>query len=518
MVAHRDWVCCKHLPSTFAPNSMPHTLSVIALVALCAFAQALADVPTVATQQGTFRGIIEDDVVTFRGIAFAQPPVDELRWQPPKAVRTHKGIQTAQRFASRCVQSRGNSSEDCLYLNVWTPALDSAKRPVLVWIHGGGFRSGSGEVDGGVFVRQDAVVVSFNYRLGPLGFFAHEAIPGKDANFGLLDMVEALKWVRTNIASFGGDPGNVTIFGVSAGGMAVNLLMVTKQADGLFQRAIAQSGYGTWPLPRSRHANEPAPLSSDSTSVPTAEAISAALIKRVTQAQQTEQHLLSLDAAELAGALEGFQLPIVDAQTLDNEPGILFRNGRQHDVPFMTGGNSNEGTVMGGSGIGVEAFAASFHGDIKLAKQLYHEDFARNEAAGWQRIFGDNRYLLSAYQLGGGMRQVHSSTWLYYVDFVPAANVDQWIGTPHGMDGYFLWQGHTSDDAQVQQVASRLQTYWLNFARSGNPNSEDLMTWPAYNPDKPRWLVVGATDSIVEDVLGDKLALLSARYERRIGR
>ena len=199
----------------------------------------------------------------------------------------------------------------------------------MVCIHGGGFRAGSGNISGEVFASHDVVVVSINYRLGSLGFFAHPALDAEQANFGLLDMVLALQWVRDNIDQFGGDPGNVTIFGVSAGGMAVDLLMVSQAARGLFHRAIAQSGYATWALPRTRQAGDPQPLDMYAGPAQSAEKIASDLVARITDAPQTRQLLRTLDGQQLVEAVVGFQVPIVDGTSLTEEPGILFLRGQQ---------------------------------------------------------------------------------------------------------------------------------------------------------------------------------------------
>jgi para-nitrobenzyl esterase len=493
------------------------------LLAALACANAVGNSPVVATEQGSFSGVDVGEVVAFRGIPYAQPPVGDRRWRPPAPPAVHTGVLPANELGKACMQTRPGLevSEDCLYLNVWTPGLDEGERPVMVWIHGGGFRAGSGDIGGEVLAREDVVAVSFNYRLGPLGFFSHDELRGKDANFGLLDMVRALEWVKTNIGTFGGDPNNVTIFGVSAGGMAVNLLMVTPSAQGLFHRAIAQSGYATWALPRSRFATGTATLSMEMVPQASAETLASALIAGIDDALQTEASLRAVDAGALTSALKGFQLPIVDGQSLLDEPGILFGRGEQHDVPFMTGGNSNEGTVMRGSGVAVEAFANSFGDDAERVKNLYADDFRAddsraNEEAAWQRVFGDNRYLLSAHVLGASMARVASPVWLYYVDFVPAAFKDEWIGTPHGMDAFFLLQGHTSEDPAIKALASRMLGYWVNFARTGDPNGRGLLSWPAHGQENPAWLVFGHEDAIAQNVLGAKLALLTERYERRI--
>ena len=288
------------------------------LFGLLLMSAARAEVlPAVTTNLGPVEGLEEQGVAVFRGIPYAQPPIGPLRWQPPRPVSAHKSVLKAHSFGPRCMQRTfGDNppvvSEDCLTLNVWSQQPKSSNQPVMVWIHGGGFRSGSGEIPGEVMARHGVVVVSFNYRLGPIGFFAHPALASTPASFGLLDMVMALNWVQENISQFGGDPENVTIFGVSAGAMAVNLLMVSASAQGLFHKAIAQSGYATWALPRSRNAPASVTLGMDLKPMPSAEELSTRIVEKVDPNAVTETQLRALDGSALMYALPGFQLPIVD--------------------------------------------------------------------------------------------------------------------------------------------------------------------------------------------------------------
>lgn len=507
-----------------------------ALLTVAALASARSPMPApVMTQSGPVIGIQADGVRAFKGIPYAQPPVGPLRWRAPKRPRPWTEPLDAAAFGPICLQpdnvltagqaSNQAASEDCLTLNVWAPEQRAAPRPVLFWIHGGGFRFGSGAIPGETFATQDAVVVSINYRLGPLGWIAHPALKSKAANFGLQDMILALNWVQNNIAEFGGDPNNVTIFGVSAGGMAVNLLLASDAASGLFHKAIAQSGYGTWALPRSRRAAQPAPLSMSMGAAESAEVIAETVIARVTNAKQTRKHLRRLDGQALVEAVSGFQVPIVDGVTVLEEPAIRFMRGQQAKVPFMTGGNSFEGSVMAGSGISAATLAADFAADLASARGLYAADFAVSEAQGLARLFGDNRYLLAAHSMGLSMANSGAPTWLYYVDFVAPAQRQQVPGAPHGGDAMILLGGHLSPDPEVQAVARRMQQYWLQFARTGNPNGatssrtdgvERADSWPAFDAQRQAWLRIGSTDRAAPGLLADKLALLNRRYLQRI--
>ena len=474
--------------------------------------------PLVATSQGSYIGTSAKDHIVFKGIRYAQAPTGDLRWAAPQSPPPQSQAQHADKFGALCPQPHRATntapppmSEDCLFLNVWTPALDQARRPVMVWIHGGGFRFGSGNIDGSVFTPQDVVAVSLNYRMGPLGFFSHRGLGGKTANFGLLDMIHALRWVQQNIEAFGGDPDNVTIFGVSAGGMAVNMLMSSPLSQDLFHKAIAQSGYATWPLPRTRHAQGPTPKGWGDAKAPAAEEISGAVIEAIAPHAEDPAAMRNLPAEQLIHALDGFQLPIVDGYSLPYEPGMAFEKGEQHPVPYMTGGNSNEGTVMPGSGVSLDEYAG-YYADVQArVKNLYAVDFARGEDAGWQRMFGDNRYLLSAEITSQAMAKTGQPTYLYYVDLIPAVYRGKWIGTPHGMDAFFLLSGHNSEDAAVQGLARRMVNYWTNFARSGNPSDD----WPARAGESPQWLVMSNKDAAARGVIDDKLALLVQRYRQR---
>ena len=472
----------------------------------------------VRTQQGVFAGTFADGVHAFRGIPFAQPPVGARRWRSPEPAAAHAGMRKALEFGPACPQTGadGPVDEDCLTLNVWSPGLDDAARPVMVWIHGGGFRAGSGKVPGHLFASRGITLVSLNYRLGPLGFFAHPSLGGDVANFGLQDMVLALEWVRDNIAAFGGDPGRVTVFGLSAGGMAVSLLLASDAAQGLLHGAIAQSGYGTWALPRTANAPMPAPLGMDLKPAPSAEALARQLIDRVSSDAGTAAELRALDAMALMEAVQGFHLPVVDGVTLREEPGILFLAGKQHDVPVITGGTSFDGSVMPYSGISEQAYQRLWGADYLAVKGLYAEDFASDPKVGIARLFGDNRYLLAARTLGLGMGRRQSPAWLYYLDLPVAEPLDDSPGTPHGYDGRLLFAGATLPDAGQRALSERLIAYWLDFARTGDPNGGNRLQWPDYRAGDDRWLVFGIDDEIRPGIARKRLDYIDARYRARI--
>ena len=489
---------------------------VLVLAAGAAGAERVAEI--VVAPQGAYEGIVEEGVHAFRGISYAMAPTGDRRWRPPQAVPKHEGVRKALDFGPPCPQARGagRTDEDCLTLNVWAPAADGSARPVMVWVHGGGFIAGSGNVPGELFAAQGVVFISINYRLGPLGFFGHPALESLVANFALLDMVMALEWVRDNISAFGGDPGRVTVFGVSAGGMAVSMLLANDAARGLFHGAIAQSGYGTWALPRTRNAPKPAPLGMGLNPARSAESLARELIERVSPDAATADELRALDAVTLTGAVEGFYLPVVDGVTLLEEPGILFLAGRQHDVPVMTGGNSFEGIIMPISGISVEAYERIWGVDYPAARALYRDDFDKSPEIGVKRMFGDNRYLLAARTLALGMARKNSPAWLYFLDVPVAGPPNDSPGAPHGYDRVLLFTRADMPDSWQPALARRLLGYWLDFARTGNPNNGTRLHWPEYRKEDGRWLVFGIEDEVRRGIARKQLDFIEARYRQRI--
>jgi len=509
-------------PTAFSGKTIRFSAVTLLCMASVLFgAQAIA-APAAVTPAGTFNGVEEGGVLAFKGIRYAEAPTGSRRWEAPKPAGAERKPVEAKAFGPACLQPKSDqlpvatTSEDCLFLNVWTPDLDRTRlRPVMVWIHGGGFRTGSGAIPGEVFASQDVVVVSLNYRLGPLGFMAHKTLRNKEANLGLLDMVAALDWVKNNIQAFGGSPHNVTLFGVSAGGQAVNLLMVSPLATGRFHKAIAQSGYAAWALPRSAGAPAPAPKGADLGPAESAEAISEALVAKLDDGRQSARLLRRLDGQALVDAVQGFQMPIVDGTSLPEEPGALFRQGRQAPVPYMTGGNSFEGSVMPGSGISVQGFQNMLGDDLPALQKAWADDFAVSHERGIARIFGDNRYLLSARLLSTAMAGVKKESWLYYIALDPAQRPEEWPGTPHGYDFALLFGTDKNANASARDLGIRMQQYWLAFARKGRPDAPGLAPWPAYIAATDRWMVFSSRDGEQVGVLREKLDLLTARYEQR---
>ncbi len=499
----------------------------------CGKAELVETAPalSVRVESGLVRGVSEPGIRVFRGIPYAAPPVGPLRWRPPQPAPSWDDVRAAEDFGPPCPQPAApeSTAEDCLTLNVWAPAdLPPAERwPVMVWIHGGGFRAGTGSdpgTHGDQFAREGVVLVTLNYRLGALGFLAHPALEAEQAgepraNYGLLDLVAALGWVQRNIEALGGDPSRVTIFGESAGAMAVHLLMVAPQAEGLFHRAIAQSGYGTWPLPRLRATGSAV----GPPGAPSAEEVGESIVERATAPGsdvRTASALRAIPAERLAVAVAPLHLPMVDGTVVPDEPGILFARGEQHDVPFIGGGNSYDGSVMMGSGFAPREFLASWGERESQLRALYADDFAVSTQLGASRLFGDRRYLLSGRVLTKYMSRVSSPGYLYYFSFVPAAQRRASPGALHAAEIGPLFgrvMGVVGEGApQVKEVGETMRAYWVNFARTGNPNGPGLPEWPAYDPATDRWLVIGETPVVRTGIVKDRLDFLEEQYMRRV--
>jgi para-nitrobenzyl esterase len=317
---------------------------------ICTVVPVLAQISTVKVTGGTVEGVVQDGIASFKGIPFAAPPVGDLRWRSPQPVKPWEGVKKADSYAPGPMQDTGliakmggqiKISEDCLYLNVWTGAKKAnEKRPVMVWIYGGAFVGGTTSFptfDGANLARKGVVLVSVAYRVGPMGFLAHPELSkesGKGSGaYGIQDQIAGLKWVKENIAQFGGDPSNVTIFGESAGGMSVGMLVASPMARGLFQRAISESGGAVAP---SRG------------SLKMAEEQGRAFLSKLGANDIKTARALSAETVQqgLKGAMASFW-PVADGTTTMENPYELFEAGKFNDTPILVGTNSHEGRLFG---------------------------------------------------------------------------------------------------------------------------------------------------------------------------
>jgi para-nitrobenzyl esterase len=503
--------------------------------------------PEVRIDSGALRGLVVGagkDVHAYKGIPYAAPPVGENRWKPPQPVRSWSGVRDCIMFGAACPQKmpallaaipelaiHAPYSEDCLYLNVWTPARrSSAKLPVLYWIHGGGFVMGAASeplYDGEGLARLGCVVVSINYRLGLFGFLAHPALSREadtkvSGNYGLLDQIEGLRWVQRNIAAFGGDPEHVTIFGESAGGISVLCLMVAPQARGLLHGAVAQSATAMdLPLLREvRPGEEPAEQAGQ-------RMIAACGLDPSADARQLRQ--LSADALVRAAPTEdtpGAPLrlkplslrlgPIVDGQVIPDKPNHLFAAGREHAVPMIVGNTRDEMALLL-LGTKMPADVAAYHKQLKdefgdLAEAIAQAYPARN--AGEVRpaviqLTSDLSFVRETRIIARTHAAAGNKTFRYQFSRGIKRGFLQGLGAHHGAELPFLFQRSTGQaDASDVDMARTLGRYWIHFAAAGDPNDAGLPPWPAYRAGTEEMVKFGAGVHVLSGYRNEQLDLI----------
>ncbi len=485
----------------------------------------------VALDSGRIRGVVEEDINVYKGIPFAAPPVGALRWREPQPVKPWDGVRDCTEFGKAAVQSPssypvsrpvGEVSEDCLYLNVYSDAESAdERRPVMVWIHGGAYRTGSGKIyDGTELAKKGAVVVTINYRLGPFGFFAHpdlteESPNNASGNYGILDQIAALEWVQRNIAQFGGDPDRVTIFGESAGAGSVAILMVSPLAEGLFHRAIPQSPPAYRDI---QHLTESwydhPPFEQDG--LEAAEALEA----------KTLAELRAVPADEIlkkTGRIARSQ-PIVDGYSVTADPMITFARGLQHDVPLLVGSNSDEGTFFMPPTVKKDQLdaqvAQSFGDDAKAFKKLY--PYTNDEEAAYVRAdhMGDMVFTTQVMAMADLMRTVNSDAYAYFFTRVWPNELGERGRAFHAAEIAYVFDTldaygpkYTFEEADAE-LADAMSSYWVQFAATGNPNKPGLPEWPKYERHTDRVLELGDTIQVLEGNRRAKVDFFERRYEK----
>ena len=484
------------------------------------------DTTVVKTQSGILRGVTEGDVTVFKGIPFAAPPIGQFRWRPPQPVIPWEGVRDADKFGPNCAQGgwgaapgtiQAGSSEDCLYLNLWVPAGVNPERklPVMVWIHGGGFTGGSGSgagTSGNEFAKQGVIMMTFNYRLGRLGHFAFPALSNEHPNepkgsYAFMDMIAALKWVKENIAAFGGDPNNVTIFGQSAGGVAVHSLMTIPNAQGLFHKAISESGGGRDGVLTGRPLNKE---NADSLYPISAETIGVNFARK--------QGIPGTDAAALAklralsveqivdGGLENdgqdgsriYSGPVLDGKLVVETAESAYKAGRQAKIPLLIGSCSAE---IGGAFVSLsntkEALFSQF-GQLKdEAIAAYDPEGNKDFTEVMTKFNTDWVWAEPARFTARAFINNSEPVYIYQFGFVPPS-MKQWMpfGAGHGSEVSFVFNtlnarwGNIQTTPEEEQLARIMNAYWVSFAKTGNPNSNDLPLWPAYDINKYEILVI----------------------------
>lgn len=458
----------------------------------------------VTTGYGQVRGAESDGVLAFKGIPFASPPVGDLRWREPQAPAPWDGIRDALEFGPSAMQNSlgemgdmigvagGPQSEDCLYLNIWTPAPDERNRPVMVWIHGGGNTVGSGSqprVNGEHLARHgDVVVVTFNYRLGAFGFL-HAPELGATGNEALLDQVAALRWVRNEIGAFGGDPQNVTVFGQSAGGFDIAQLLAMPAAEGCFDKAIPMSGSLRAAAPADR-AHEVAGRFADRFGG----------FERLRDVPAEE--LLAFQG-ELTSSGAWQVGPVMDGEVIAEDAAIAIAEGRYtKGMPLMIGTCRDEWGLW--TGLDERMASLDEEGLGKLAARILGDNAAAGveayrgarEARGedtspvavWRAMMTDSMFRMPAIRTA----ELHAShspeTWMYLFDYEsPAA--DGKLGACHSLDIPFIWGTYEAENMprfcgtgpEVETLSSLMMDIYLAFARHGNPNNPGIAEWPPYD-------------------------------------
>jgi para-nitrobenzyl esterase len=510
---------------------------IVAILALAGWlASSAAIEEPVQLDSGLVSGIAGSNaaVRVFRGIPYAAPPVGKLRWRAPQPVVHWDGVRKADQFGAMCMQSafRGPNpaanppkiSEDCLFLNVWTAATSaSERRPVMVWIHPGGYQTGSGSTpgyDGEALAKKGVVLVTINYRLGVFGFFSHPELTKESenhasGNYGLMDQVAALQWVQKNIAGFGGDPKRVTVFGDSAGSSSISNLMGSPRAKGLFQRAVGESG--AWmgislAPPRSLTEAEQA-------GVKTADALRA----------QSLEDLRAISAEDLLKGGRGGG-PVIDGWFLPQDVRTVFADGKQNDVPLISGSNKDEGTFFLQPTTAekfIERSRARFGDQADAFLKLYPAGSDEEANASQLAAFRDELAFVMRVWARAQTKTGHSKAFLYYFTHEPPPPVGSTSrgglgsGATHGAEAQFIFQnllGARSWTELDHQVSDTLSSYWVNFATRGDPNGKGLPKWPAFNDKKSeRPMVLGDRAEVGPAPNPAQLAFFEQLYEKQQG-
>lgn len=501
-------------------------LALIALPVNLNAAAALA-----VTTSGSVSGVREGGVSVYKGVPFAAPPLGELRWRPPEPPAPWTGTRTATAFAPACMQEGVSMpgevappvSEDCLYLNIWTPAKRIAERlPVIVWIYGGGYRNGSASMPlywGDQLAHKGVIVVTIAYRLGPLGFLAlpeltQESKDGASGNYGLMDQIAALRWVQHNIPAFGGDPNRVTIAGQSSGAISVSILMASPQAKGLFQRAIGESGGLFEPL-------QLAPSYLLVNAERDGEKYAATL------GAHSLEELRRLPASRLLGGdnAGGVTHPVIGPDVLPMAPYEAFAARRQNDVPLLIGSNAEEARSLTDV---THVKAASFEADIERSFGALPPAIpaayphASDEAARQARLdlerdlrFGWDMWAWARLQAASGRSAVYYYSFRQRPPFPTDSLYAGW-GASHFAELWYVfdhlyqepWRWSKAD----RKVAQTMSRCWTNFARSGDPNGKGLPSWPAFTSTNTRVLSFGDPIKVADVANIGSLTVLDAVY------
>jgi para-nitrobenzyl esterase len=469
-------------------------------------------VTVVSVEGGKIEGVVENNITVFRGIPFAQPPLGDLRWKAPQPVKKWEGVLKADKFAPACPQIQFKNSgtaplptsEDCLYLNVWTPAKSSGEKlPVMVWIYGGGFALGATSVpvySGEQLANLGVIVVSIAYRVGPLGFMAHpeltaEASNKVSGNYGLLDQIEGLKWVQKNISAFGGDPLKVIIFGESAGAESVSMLSASPLARGLFRGAISESGGSFSPVKSDRVPDCMQLLAG-------AEKLGVEFMKRMGSENLEELRKLSPDKwiDDPLAQMAGFW-PVVDGYVITGDQYKLYEEGKYNDVAVIIGTNSDEGSMFARP-VPTDQYlqyVTTHFGPVsdKILK-LYPVDSLTGTYRPLADLFRDGVFAWPSWSWAKLQTKTgKSKVFTYYFDefnkepMYPGGPIP--AGAAHGSElayvfGHLGQNPNTKVTDEQRSLSKQMAKYWTNFAKKLDPNGEGLPQWPVFTEYKPTTL------------------------------
>ena len=479
-----------------------HTTRFAFILALCASA-ALAASGEVKIDSGKLKGAAANGVISFKGIPYAASPVGDLRWRPPQPVKPWSGVRPATEYGADCMQNPfpGDAAplgvkpaEDCLYVNVWVPAQPPAKKlAVIMWIYGGGFVNGGSSptvYDGSQFAKRGVVFVSFNYRVGRFGFFGFPALTKENpdephGNYAFMDQIAALKWVQRNIAAFGGDPKNVTLFGESAGGGSVLTMMTSPLAQGLFQKAIVESGGGRGSLmpPHNLAQAESIGVAFAKKNSITGDDAAALTALRKFPADTVVDRL---NMATMFGAMSTYPGPMIDGKVVVEELDAAYAAGHGAKIPLMIGANSAD--------IGFNRFRslddlfAQFGPDKDKARAAFDPDGKGTVSTVGTAVSAIQIMIEPARHMARIIAGLGQPAYEYRFSYVAESMRKQWTGAPHATEIPFVFDTvqarygkdlTTADEATAQAA----NAYWVNFAKTGNPNGGKLPEWPAYKAD-----------------------------------
>jgi para-nitrobenzyl esterase len=462
--------------------------AVALLLAGCAGGAETGSALRVSVESGVVEGASEGGVRVWRNIPYAKAPVGELRWKAPEAAETWEGVRQATANGPSCPQTMpahggpngggayGPMSEDCLHVNVWAPA-DAKDAPVMVWIHGGSHRTGAGWVyDGSSFAREGVVLVTINYRLGPLGYLSHPALGTRSGNYGLMDQVAALQWVQRNIGAFGGNKDNVTLFGESAGGLSTMAVLSVPSANGLYDRAIVQSGGGWYPPVTLAQREEQGAKIFAGAGAP---------------ANATAAELRAIPAERLIAAATGDFGPYPDGQLMPATPSQMIARGQFPDVPLIIGWVSGEDSLMGPSPLPPATLALI----PPVARMVYREEAAQGDEALARVIFTDSLF-------GAPARWVAAQTaegapsWLYHFSYVGEAYRAQRTSAGHATEIPYMFRMKESPVGNLgpgdMAVADLMHGCWVAFAKTGAPCAQ----WPAYDASTDQLMEFSADSGV----------------------